>query len=90
MPLGDASTLIPVGTVWNYRLVVQHLHKDEISQIMDKTGLTTQDPGWIREFQMAVNSVIKALGGSEVVSERYGQVAKSWNEAEPPEELRRK
>ena len=86
MPLGDASTLIPVSTVWNYWLVVQYLHGDEISQIMDKTSLTTQDPGWIREFQMVVNSIIKALGGSEVVSERHGQAAKSWNEVEPPEE----
>ena len=71
-------------------LTVQHLHKEDISQIMDKSSLTTQDPGWIREFQMAVNSVIKTLGGSKVVSEKYGQVVRSWNEAEPPEELRRK
>jgi len=57
---------------------------------MEKTGLTPRDPGWIGEFQLAVNSVIKSLGGNEKVLEKYGETAKSWNEVEPPEELRRK
>jgi hypothetical protein len=88
--LEDESTLVRVGTVWNYRLVVQHLHKDDISSQMAKTGLTPSDPGWIKQFQLSVNKVIESLGGDDKVSEKYGEMAKLWNEVEPPEDLKRK
>ena len=90
MPLRDASTLVPVGTVWNYRRVVQHLHKEEISKLMESTSLTPRDPDWIKEFQLSVNAVIKSLGGDAKAAEKYGEMAKSWNEVELPEELRQK
>jgi len=90
VPLRDESTLVPVGTVWNYRLVVQHVFKDTIAEKMKNTGLTHTDKGWIREYQMAVNSVIQSLGGEEKVVSEYGEMAKSWNEVEPPEELKRR
>jgi hypothetical protein len=90
MPPEDEAALVRVGTVWNYRLVVQHLHKDEIAKIMEKTGLIPKDPDWIKQFQLAVNNVIKSLGGEEEVSEKYGEMAKSWNEIAPPEEIKRK
>lgn len=66
------------------------MHKDSIAKHMGKTGLTPRDPDWIRQFQLAVNTVIKSLGGNEKVLEKYGETAKSWNEVAPPEELRRK
>jgi len=57
---------------------------------MAKSGLTPTDPGWLQKFQLSVNDVIKSLGGDGVVSEKYAEMAKSWNEVEPPEELKRK
>jgi len=34
--------------------------------------------------------VIKSIGGESVAQEKYGEMAKTWNETEPPEELKRK
>jgi ABC-type sulfate transport system substrate-binding protein len=90
VPLEEEVPLVRVGTVWNHRLVVQHLYKKEIAEIMAKTGLTPKDPEWIKQFQLAVNAVIKTLGGDAKVSEQYADTAKSWNEIEPPEEIKRK
>lgn len=90
VPLEDETTLVRVGTVWNYRLVVQHLYKEDISKQMATTGLTPKDPDWIRQFQLAVNNVIKLLGGDEKALELHGETAKTWNEVEPPEEIKRK
>ena len=90
VPLEDESTLVRVGTLWNYRLVVQHLHKEEVAEHMANSGLTPNDQGWLQKFQWSVNEVIKSLGGEDKVSKKYGEVAKSWNEVEPPEELKRK
>jgi hypothetical protein len=86
----DESTLVPVGTVWNYRLVIQHLFRDEIAKHMEETGLKANDKAWLQKFQWAVNEVIKAEGGEDAALEKYGEMAKSWNEAEPPEELKKK
>jgi hypothetical protein len=88
--LEDEKTLVPVGTTWNYQLVVQHMFRDEISKQMEKTGLKSTDKGWIKEFQSAVNNVIQSEGGEAAVMEKYGDMAKSWNEVEPPEEIKRK
>lgn len=57
---------------------------------MADSGLTPGDPSWLQQFQLTVNDVIKSLGGDDEVSEKYREVAKSWNETEPPEELKRK
>lgn len=57
---------------------------------MEESGLKASDKGWLQKFQWAVNEVIDSLGGEEVVVEKYGEIAKAWNEAEPPEELKRK
>lgn len=84
------STLVPVGTVWNYRLVIQHLFRDEITKKMEKTGLKSSDKSWIQRFQWAVNEVIKSEGGEDAVLKKYGEMAKSWNEAQAAEELKRK
>ena len=83
-------TLVPVGTTWNFRLVIQHLFRDDIAQKMEKTGLKASDKGWLQEFQWAVNDVIKTLGGERVASEKYGELAKAWNDADLPEDLRRR
>jgi hypothetical protein len=87
---GDGSTLVRVGTIWNWRLVVQHLHKEEIAALMAKTGLTHTDKAWIKNHQLSTNTVIETLGGNDKMSEKYGEVAKSWNTVEPPDELKRK
>lgn len=79
-----------VGTVWNYRLVIQHVFKDELAEQMERTGLKSTDKDWIQRFQWAVNEVIKSIGGESVAQEKYGEMAKTWNETEPPEELKRK
>lgn len=77
-----------VGTTWNWRLVVQHLHKDEIAKIMATCGLTSQDPGWLQQYHKAVNQVIKSQGGEEKIAEMYGVMAKEWNERELPQEMK--
>jgi hypothetical protein len=87
---GDESTLIRVGTVWNWRLVVQHLHKEDIAVLTAKTGLTHNDKAWLQNYQWSTNTVIDSLGGSDKISEEYGVIAKSWNTLEPPDELKRK
>ena len=88
--LKDEPTLVRVGTLWNSRLVIQHLCKDQISEHMAKTELTPKDPGWIKQYQLAVNEVINSLGGDAKVSENFGETAKSWNQTGLPEELKRK
>jgi hypothetical protein len=88
--LDEESTLVPVGTLWNYRLVVQHLFRDDISKQMGESGLKPSDKDWLQKYQWVVNEVINLEGGEDVVSEKYGEIAKSWNEVEPPEELQRK
>ena len=90
VPLGEEGTLVRVGTVWNYRLVIQHVFKDEIAETMERTGLKSTDRGWIKKFQGAVNEVIDSIGGDDAAQEKYGEMAKTWNEIEPPEELKRK
>ena len=57
---------------------------------MDKSGLTPKDPGWLQQFQWSVNAVIRSLGGEEEVSKKYAEIAKVWNEAGLPEEVKRK
>jgi hypothetical protein len=37
-----------------------------------------------------VNKVIDSLGGEDKVLEKYGEMAKLWNGADPPEDLKRK
>ena len=71
-------------------MVVQHLFKEDIANRMEKTGLTPKDPGWIKQFQLAVNEVIESLGGDDQVSEKFGEKAKEWNKAQLPEEIKRK
>ena len=83
-------TIVPVGTVWNYRLVIQHLFKDEIAKKMEKTGLKSSDKSWLQQFQWAVNEVVVSEGGENVALEKYRKIAKSWNEGQAPEELKRK
>ena len=70
--------------------MVQHLHRDEIAQHMEQSGLVPSDKNWLREYQLAVNEVIKGLGGDDKASELYAEKAKAWNSSELPEELQRK
>ena len=57
---------------------------------MEETGLKSTDKGWIQKFQWAVNGVVESLGGEDTVQEKYGEMAETWNKAEPPEELKRR
>lgn len=57
---------------------------------MAATGLTPNDPKWLSEYHKAVTEVINSLGGEEKAQEEYGEMAKSWNEQEPPDELKQK
>lgn len=68
--------------------MAQHLHKEEISKHMAESGLTPSDPGWLQKFQWCVNEVIGSLGEDDM--QKYAEMAKSWNETEPPEEIQRK
>ena len=86
----DEPTLVPVGTHWNYRLVIQHLYREEIANRMKDTGFTPKDPGWVGAFQLCVSALITSLGGDETVAEKYGEMAKVWNEAELPQEVQQK
>lgn len=90
VPNEDETTLVPVGTTWHHRLVVQYLHKEEIAEQVEASGLTPQDPNYLQQYQWCVNEVIKNLGGEDKISKEYGEKANSWNDAELPEELRRK
>jgi hypothetical protein len=57
---------------------------------MEASGLTPSDQGWLQKFQWTVNEVIESLGGDDKISVEYGDMARVWNETEPPEELQRK
>jgi len=70
--------------------VIQHLFRDDIALKMEKSGLKASDKSWLQGFQWTVNEVIESLGGEQVASERYGELAKAWNDADLPEELRRR
>jgi hypothetical protein len=70
--------------------VVQHLHKDQISKVMEKSGLTSGDSAWLKKYQETVSGIITSLGGEKKVSDEYGKIAKQWNEEALPEELRQK
>jgi len=70
--------------------VIQHVFRDQIAKEMKKSGLKSSDKAWIKRFQLAVNEVITSEGGEEVALEKYGEVAKTWNEIEPPEDLKRR
>lgn len=90
VPLQKESTLVHVGTLWNYRLVVQHLHKEHITRAMEASGLASGDSGWLQKYHKTVNEVITSLGGEEEVSDKYGKIAREWNEGALPEELKQK
>lgn len=70
--------------------MIQTLYKEEIAKHMAKTGLAPKDPDWIGHFQGAINAVIKSLGGDAKAVELYAETAKTWNQVEPPEEIKRK
>ena len=57
---------------------------------MEKSGLKASDKGWLQGFQWAANEVIESLGGEQVASEKYGELAKAWNDTDLPDELRRR
>lgn len=57
---------------------------------MEGSGLTSGDSGWIQKYQKTVNEIITSLGGEEEVSEKYGKIAKEWNEGAPPKEVKQK
>ena len=57
---------------------------------MEKTGLVPKDSKWLTEYHKAVTALINDLGGEVKVQEEYGEIAKSWNEREPPEEVKQK
>ena len=90
MPPEKATPIGQVGTVWNYRLVVRHKHREEIDKKMEESGLKSGDKGWIQKFQQAVSEVILSIGGEDTARELYGPVAKAWNESEPPEDVKRR
>jgi hypothetical protein len=48
------STLVHVGTLWNYWLVIELLHKDNILAHMGKTDLIHIDPDWISRLDQRV------------------------------------
>jgi hypothetical protein len=70
--------------------VIQHLYKDDILKHMAESGFAHGDPGWIKQFQLSANKVIKSLGGDDKISEKCGAMAKLWNETEPPDDVKRK
>jgi len=88
--LEDEFILVRVGKVWNYRLVIQHLCKDDITKRMGRHQLAPSDSDWLQKYQWTVNAVMKSLGSVAEVKQKYTGIAKSWNEAKLPDELRRK
>src|SRR5882762_7209919 len=87
-PLKEETTLVQVGTIWNHRLVIEHLYKDQISKQLADDGHFPGGPGWIGHYQSAVTEFIKSLDDDQV--EEYQELAAAWNAAEPPQELKRK
>jgi len=66
---------------------VQHLFKDEIIKLAEKSGLRSTDKGWMKQYHKSVNEVIELKGG-EVAKEIYGKLGEEWSNAELPDELR--
>ena len=79
-----------MGTLWNARRVIQHLHRDEIARKLKEAEVNHSDSKWFPAYHEAVNEVWKSLGDDEEVQEKYGEMAKTWNNAGPPEEAKRK
>ena len=79
MSIEDESTLVPIGTCWNHQL-----YKEEIASHIKRTSLSPKDSEWVGAFQMCVTGVINLLGGDEKVAKKFGEMAKTWNEAELP------
>lgn len=81
------STMVPVGIIWNGRLVIQRLFKDQISQEMDSSDPELHVVG---QYQHAVTEVIRSLGGEDEVMRKYAEIATEWNEVGPPEDIKRR
>lgn len=86
----EEPSLVQVGTSWNYRRVIQHEFKEDIAKKMEESGLKSTDKEWIQKFQQVVTDIIESMGGEGEAKKRYGETAMKWNEADLPEELRRK
>ena len=44
---------------------------------MSKTGLKSNDKGWIQKFQLTVTEFIQSLGEDGAVQKKYGEIADS-------------
>jgi len=82
--------MVPVGTAWNARRVVQHLFKDDITKRLKEGGHTSSDSDWLHAYHEEVNKVWSSLDEEEGGLEKYVEMAKTWNDVGPPEEVKRK
>ena len=73
---------------WNFRRVIQQEFKEGISKNLEVTGLKSTSKLWVGKYQEEVTKIINKLGEDEVA--KYTEVAKTWNEADLPEDLRMK
>jgi hypothetical protein len=90
VPTEDADVLVPVGTTWNARRVVGHLHKDDIAQKLKDAGSKPTDSGWLQAYHKEVTEVWNSLGDEDEVQEKYSEMARTWNDVGPPEEAKRR
>lgn len=87
----DGPTITPVGTAWNWRLVVMKEEGDSIKKLMAENGADYENrKEWLQHYQLAANTVIETLGGRDVVKEKYGEIAAKWNSSGISEEERAK
>jgi hypothetical protein len=84
---GNEAVMVPVGIVWNSRLVIQRLFQTEIAHEVEQ--LDASQP-WVGRYQSAVSNIIQSLGDEDAVIKRYGDIAVEWNGVGPPEDVKRR
>ena len=57
---------------------------------MKESDLDSSDKGWISHYHQVVNEIIDSSGGESAASAKYGAIAKTWNQQEPSEEVKKR
>jgi hypothetical protein len=80
--------MVPVGNTWTTRLVIQNLLRETILEHLKKKGLTPNTQGFLGKWQIEVTEMIESMDEGEI--EKYTEMATTWNEVEPPEDIKRR
>ena len=80
--------MVPVGNTWTTRLVIQNLLRETILEKLKEQGLAPNTQGFLGKWQDEVTRIIESMDEDEV--QGYAEMAATWNEVEPPEDIKRR